>query len=690
MNNFPSQGAAGMGRLAATDYICDIEQRRPFAYAKINHGMWDGLVRGARMQARGVSDPRQLDILPGFRASGFYDELKSLVRGIPTMRADIRFGASTTAFPDNDRWDLAPEERLAKVNAAMNEFIAGVPITADALIWKRAVIDGSIADFFRALRLRDVVLVGPAWLRHFGTFAALPRFRFVEINSRTALLDRAEIATELRTTHEAEAHTVYLIQAGPLSVWLVLMLADELPNATFVDLGMALDLCSVNHTKSRLWVKFFRTEVAASIAAINSSWPSDPRAYTRDLAPQERRAMWRSFSGGILPELAAIAELPERTTGLGDFDRPELIASGPVRYVEDKRIDWERVREILDLSRRANQWTNFGPVSQALERSLEHVLKLPAERAVVVCASASVGLTALAGRHAVKCGRRLRWLVSAYTFAVQHTGVFADATIADCDETGLLDLAAAEALPEHQWDGMIVTNLFGALKDCGRFAEFCQVRGKALIVDSAAALLGLDRSVTNMPAEVISFHHTKPWGIGEGGCVIVDREDVPLIRSVLNFGMEGPDLLKSFAGNGKISELACALILDRLERMPSWSHFYYGQRRRIDKLRRHAGLSLVCKGPDHAIAASLPVLALQPVAPSALSDQPFGIGKYYPPLESGHRNAERLFSHIVNVPVHSGMASVPTETIESLLHDLAQKPSTGLMRRLIERVTSRT
>ena len=686
----PGNQDSRLRSLTAADYIRDLEQRRPFAYAKINHGMWDGMARVARMRARGIADARTFDSqpwgLPGFLETGFYDELQSLVRRIPSMRADIRFAVSLSAFPDNDRWDLAPEEPLVRVRAAMEEFLGTVPVRTDGVVWKQAVRDQSFPDLVQALRTRDVVLVGPARLGHFGAFAALPRFRLVQIPVHTALVERQALAAQLRGDHRSHAHTVYLVQAGPLSVWLALTLADELANATFLDLGIVLDLCLVSRMKNALWAKFFRAETAASITAINPAWPDDPRAYETGLSTKERGTVWKGFSGGILPELAEIAGLPERTSGLGSFDRPDLAVSGPVRYVEDKRIDWQRIHEILDISRRANQWTNFGPVSRALERALEHVLAVPAERAVVVCASASVGLTALAGLHAARRRRRLRWLVSAYTFAVQQTGVFDDAIVVDCDETGMIDLAAAAELPDGEWDGMVVTNLFGALRDSGRFAAFCAERGKALILDSAQALLGPDRSAADPPEEVISFHHTKPWGVGEGGCVIVDRADVPLVRAALNFGIGGPDLLKPFAGNGKISEIACALVLDRLERLPSWSHFYYGQRRRIDKLRRHAGLSLLCQGPDHAIAASLPILAARPIGATWFKGRPFDMAKYYPPLEQGHRNAERLFARIVNVPVHSGMASLPTETIEAVLQDLAEKKETGFVRRLIGRL----
>jgi len=688
MNSGKIEAAAAARPLAVSDYVRDIELCRPFAYTKINHGMWDLLARINRARARGVTDPAELDRLPrslsGFVETGFCDELRALVRRAQSPRGDLRFGSSISAFPHDDRLYRVPFEPPAESQVAMDDFMAGAPLTADTMLWKTAVLDGSIAELYRALRSRDVALIGPSSLRHFGAFARLPNFRFIEIDGRSALIDRARIAADLCATHRAEAHTVYLVQAGPLSAWLILTLMDELANATFLDLGIVLDLCSVNQALRQLWPRYYREEVAGSIVAINPAWPDDPRAYEGDPGAAGRRALWRCFSGGILPEIAEIAGLPERRSGLGNFDRPDLAARGRVRFVEDKRIDWQRVEEILELSRRANHWTNFGPVSQALERVLEHALRLPPERAVVACASASAGLTALAGLHAVKLGRPLRWLVSAYTFAVQRTGAFADALVVDCNDAGLIDLTAVKRLRKDAWDGMVLTNVFGTLADTERFEKFCRKRGKSLIIDSAAALLGRDRKAPGLPAEAISFHHTKPWGVGEGGCVIVDRADADLVRSALNFGFKGPDLLRKFSGNGKISEFACALILDRLERLPSWSHFYCGQRLRILRSCRGAGLELLCGLPDDAIAGSVPMLARRPISASDLADRPFDMGKYYPPLDRRSHNAQRIFTHIVNVPCHAGMAAMSSDIIQSTLQDLAQaRPQ------FLERVTGR-
>ena len=377
-------------------------------------------------------------------------------------------------------------------------------------------------------------------------------------------------------------------------------------------------------------------------------------------------------SDGIDADIAAVAGFPPRR----GFDAPSATQHDFVRYVEDKTPDYRRLQEILELSVQARQWANFGPVSQALERSLKHLLALPEDRDVIVCSSATFGLNALAGLHAASRGRPLRWAVSAYTFANQRTGAFADSHVVDCTEQGMIDLSALARLPEESWDGLVVTNLFASLADIGPYAVFCRDRGKAIILDSAAALFGRSR-LTDDPAETISFHHTKPWGFGEGGCVVVNRDEAPLIRSALNCGIGWPDAVGICVGNGKMAEVAAAAILERLERLPGWGAAYRQQRARIEALCHEASLPLLLQPAESAILASVPVLAARPLARAELPNLGFDIGKYYPPLPGANPTARCIFAHIANVPAHGGMAGVATERIGCALRELAVPAGEG-------------
>ncbi len=374
-------------------------------------------------------------------------------------------------------------------------------------------------------------------------------------------------------------------------------------------------------------------------------------------------APW-DVADSVLSEIAEMIGIPARQHAISG---PSAPARAHIRYVEDKHIDWQRVREITALSEQDRQWANFGPVSLALERVLEYLMRLPDERSVVMCASATVALQSLAALHAVKRGRRLRWVVSAYTFFSQRTGAFADAIVVDCDERGMVDLDAVAALPENAWDGLVVTNLFASLADARSFSDFCKLRDKALILDSAAALFGLNRGSLDHPLDAVSFHHTKPWGVGEGGCMIVDRADVPLARSAINFGIGGPDALKPLSCNGKISDIACAVILERLERLPAWARAYAVQRARIELLCAAADRQLALHAHEDAILASVPVLAARPVERAELDGFGFDVGKYYPPLSGAAPKARHLFAHIINIPSHAGMAGIEDSAVASLL-----------------------
>lgn len=344
-------------------------------------------------------------------------------------------------------------------------------------------------------------------------------------------------------------------------------------------------------------------------------------------------------------------------------------------FIEPKPPDWGRIAELCELSARAERWANFGPVCSRLAETIGGMLDLGADRAVVPASSATAALQAIAGMRAARAGRPLNWVVSAFSFFSPAVGAFAGRIqIVDCDRTGLLDLDQVVRLEPSSFDGVIVTNVFGMTTDVSRFGEFCRARDKRLIIDNALAFPAPRPLGARAADEIISFHHTKPWGFGEGGCAVVSRDDAELVRSFLNFGVGADPAFAGFAANGKLSDLAAAAILDRIERLPSWAPGYGEQRARIARLALGAGLTILGAPPRAAISPHVPVLAPGPTSLAAAPAARFDVGKYYRPLAMGNPVAEELYARMINTPCHPGMQAIGDSELLDFFAALAAGP----------------
>lgn len=643
----------------AAAYAALLRRREPFAYAKINHGFWERLIREEERRAKGADVP----------VDPFDAELLEMLQTLPRSEPPIDFGAGPLAWPGSEGIGGYPRLPIATVEALIAASVPAAAQTADPLVWRTSLHDGGLVDVIEALRGRQVVVVGPDWTGSFGAFARLPRCRHVAIHATQAKAERVGLAARLTAEHRPDEEPVYLVQAGSLSAWLVIRLAPVLPRATFLDLGTTLDLCNLTKISRWLWARVDRHAVAAAVMAINPDWPADPRS-APGTSPEARQDSWAQFAEGIIPGLAERVGIARRGRPTLPLDLPDVHANR-VRFVEAKRPDWNRIEEISALSARDNQWANFGPTAAALERELERTLDLPASRAVVVASSATAATFALAGLAAERLGRPVRWAASAFGFMSTAAGPLAGTRFVDCDADGMIDLAALDKLPPSSWDGLIVTNLFGLHADLGRYVDFATARGKALLVDGAVAFTGVDRRRANAD-EVVSLHHTKPPGFGEGGFAIVARADAARVRAMLNFGVGADEVARPFFANGKMSEIAAAAILDRLERLPTWSGLYRAQHARLLYLARYAGLEPLASHPDGAIAGNIPILLRAPWQEGDLPPVRFETRRYYRPLSSDAPVAADLYSRMINIPCHPGMAAIRTEEMLSFFTALAR------------------
>lgn len=625
-----------------------IESRSPFTYTKINHGLWERWIDVRDLEAAGEVDP--VVDRPIFRFDpDFRAELEGQLAALPTAEEGFYFGVSHEAFPGHDR--ILGGLDVPRIIEEITSLLPDGYVAFDGTSLKAATLTGEIDALWEAIRETKVVVVGPPSVASVGAVLGFERVEHEVIDRTEAHVQRSDLLARLLARSWSQPTTL-LVQAGPLSVWLAANLHGRTGTSFFVDIGTTLDLWD-SEGRTGAWERVFAEELRLANGV--------------DSMPPRQRA-----AQAALEEISPTGPLPVVTGRPGD-SVPAF--STPVAWVEDKPLDFSFLDGALRQSREQNHWSNFGPASALLESTIADVLGLPDDRRVVTTSSGTAALHALANLHEFDAGRPLRWVISAFGFPASAEGPLAESIVVDVDDRAMVDIDELRALDPSVWDGLVLTNVFGLVDDISEYVELCSEFDKILICDSAAAFDAGNRRADDGPLqEIISFHHTKPWGMGEGGCAIVPVGQELRFRSLINFGLMTDDAFGGLATNAKMSELAAAAILQRLRDLPYVKGRYSGQYRRLRKLGSELGFrplaSLPIADPNRVTPPCLALVAPHPVSMAELKNDVVVLRKYYRPLGENAPNARKLFRRMVNLPCHPALESIETEALREVLANL--------------------
>lgn len=235
-----------------------------------------------------------------------------------------------------------------------------------------------------------------------------------------------------------------------------------------------------------------------------------------------------------------------------------------INWVPEKRIDYEKVRNILKHSENLNHFTNYGPCVKQLEYTIINKLQIDNTKSVIATSNGTTSLHSLVLGIELYFKKKMKWVTQSFTFPPSAQGPLATAEIIDIDEEGGLDISK---IPEDT-DGIIVTNIFGNVVNIDKFVNYCKEKNIILLFDNAATSFTFynNKNCINYGiGSIISFHHTKPLGFGEGGAIIVDKCYEKSIRCILNFGINnGESYFLREASNYKMSDISAAFIIQYL------------------------------------------------------------------------------------------------------------------------------
>lgn len=244
--------------------------------------------------------------------------------------------------------------------------------------------------------------------------------------------------------------------------------------------------------------------------------------------------------------------------------RPQLPTTGQLLpYLQ--RIDTSRI------------YTNYGPLALELESRLGAHFGLPPGG--IACASS--GTAALFGAIIAAAGRARDsqpWaIVPALTFAATAAAVEQAGYrpyLLDVDpNTWMLDPDCVSDHPLLDRVGLVVPVApFGRPVPLGPWRSFHARTRVPVVIDGAASFQNIAEAPHEFLGELpvcISFHATKSFATGEGGCVATsDTVVAERVAQVLNFGFSGNRDSACPSTNGKMSEYHAAVGLAELD---SWN-----------------------------------------------------------------------------------------------------------------------
>ncbi|KQM18278.1 DegT/DnrJ/EryC1/StrS family aminotransferase [Novosphingobium sp. Leaf2] len=219
-------------------------------------------------------------------------------------------------------------------------------------------------------------------------------------------------------------------------------------------------------------------------------------------------------------------------------------------------------------------YSNYGPLVLTLQSRLQDLFGLPANTVVPTgsgTAALMAGILAHAGRPAPE---RPLALCPAYTF------VATAAAVRQCGyEPYLVDVspdtwtANPAALLDHPMlarVGLVVpVCAYGRAIDIAAWEDFQQRTGVPVVVDAAAAIEAVADGRMHVSRHLplaLSFHATKAFGCGEGGCLAwADATLAMRGAQTINFGFLGSRNSQTESLNGKMSEYHAAVALAELD-----------------------------------------------------------------------------------------------------------------------------
>lgn len=340
-----------------------------------------------------------------------------------------------------------------------------------------------------------------------------------------------------------------------------------------------------------------------------------------------------------------------------------------IKYIENKKIDYKLLENILSKSHKDSHFTNNGPAKKQLEKKLEQLLEIDKNKKIICTANGTLALHAIF-LFLLNKNKNLKFVSPSFTFPSCLVGGF---------KTDLIDIDLKTfTIPltdniMKNYDVFVITNLFGTFpKNIETWISKSKSNQKTLIFDNASSPMTKikGKNINNYgDFSFGSLHHTKFLGFGEGGFIVIPKELYGEFEQILGFGYIAKSKDRRFSqysSNFKISDISSAAILQHIENYNLDNHII-NQNSFINKIKNVKQIQLF-NYEKGVVYGSLPIIYNKKIDIDFFRKNKIEANKYYYPLEN-HKNTQHLFDRIINFPINS---SLKEEEIEYIVEKIKE------------------
>jgi dTDP-4-amino-4,6-dideoxygalactose transaminase len=333
-----------------------------------------------------------------------------------------------------------------------------------------------------------------------------------------------------------------------------------------------------------------------------------------------------------------------------------------ISWVCKKNINFDQINLKINDCIETKHFTNNGKNVLELRKKIKTLFKINDNKEVLMVCNGAMGINTLISGLNIHFNKKLRWVVQSFTFPCSVQGSLMDSIVLDIDENMGPDINKLHEII-NDYDGILITNCFGCSTNIKLYEDFCAKNNKMLLFDNAATSMTYydNQNILNYGNGcMVSLHHTKPIGFGEGGFIIFDKNLLDAMEKTICFGYTATNKLEfnENASNYKMSELAAIYICDYVENVNKiYDHHtkmisYFQIKLKEFNLDTKVKLFPTFSNYNEALCPTIPILFNEEPDINIFLNNNIEAKKYYYPLDKNALLSVKLFTNIICLPLN--------------------------------------